>query len=105
MMKDFNQKNFVVDDSFMMNADTLFLAKKDLPIANKNPFTGKILEQRKENGVNVYHCTDWNAYHFQDEKQFVLDKKQAWHVQDNLYEPKNWIPLTEWEKMNGGAEQ
>ena len=37
--------------------------------------------------------------------EFPIDKKQAWHVQDNLYEPKNWIPLTEWEKMNGGAEQ
>lgn len=103
MFKDFNSNNDVITNyDFMTNADTLFLAKKDLPISNINPFTGKEFIQDKENGVNIYHCIDWNGEHYRNNKQFELDKKQAFHVSENIFEEKNWIPLTEWEKTNGG---
>ena len=99
--KDFDSKGEVqINNDFMMNADTLFLAKKDLPISNKNPFTGKEFKIEKANGVNVYYCVDWNTSHFREKTQFELDKNRAFHVSSDIYKKENWIPLIEWENQN-----
>lgn len=42
MVKDFNSNcSFTTNNDFMTNADTLFIAKKDLPVSNINPFTDR----------------------------------------------------------------
>lgn len=105
MVKDFNSNcSFTTNNEFMTNADTLFIAKKDLPVSNINPFTGKKLIQNKADGVNIYHCIDWNGEHYRNKKTFELDKNRAFHVSENIFDEKNWIPLTEWEKSNGGSK-
>lgn len=115
LVKDFNAKGKLkTDNALMTNADTVIFATKKLDTPPINPFTKNRLDERQVmGGVNVY-LTQRNSFvdGFDTDKmrvekytEFPIDKKQAWHVQDNLYEPKNWIPLTEWEKMNGGAEQ
>lgn len=105
LFKDFDSHgNYITDDSFMTNADTLFLAKKDLDISNTNPFTKKILTQDKDNGINVHACLDWNAENFKNDKQFKYNKDDSFHVSDDIYNLQNWIPLDEWEKTNGGAK-
>ena len=107
MVKEFNSNKPVTTNyDFMTNADTLFLAKEGLDISNINPFTGKLLTQNKNHGVNIYHTIDWNAEHFRNEKELELDKNRAFHVSGNIFDEKNWIPLLEWENRqshNGGA--
>ena len=99
LCKDFDSTDSVkTDNTFMTNADTIFLAKEGLGLSNINPFTKKVLVQNKENGINVYHCKDWNAEHFKEATEFELEKDRAWHVSNNIYEEKNWIPLLEWEE-------
>ncbi len=106
--KDFNSNAPVqTNNDFMMNADTLFLAKKDLPVSNINPFTKKEFVQQKDGGVNVYLCVDWNAEHFREAKQFELNKNHAFHVSGDIYKKENWIPLNDWENQNaqnGGSK-
>lgn len=104
LFKDFEcNSELSVDDTFMTNADTLFLAKKDLNLSDKNPFTHKRLIQEKQNGITVYPINlkpkEWNVENMLNKTQFTLDKTKAYHVKDNIYDKKNWIPLLEWEKL------
>ena len=60
MVKDFNSTGFTVDNTFMTNADTPFLAFERLIESPTNPFTGRPLSQaEKETGE--YHLveSDW----------------------------------------------
>ena len=105
MVKDFNCHNDLsTDNSFMTNADTLFLAKKNLNISNINPFTKKEFKQEKEN-VHVYpqgFDNEHNGELIRDKTQFVLNKEEGWNVTKNIFDEKNWTPISEWEKTNGG---
>lgn len=104
MLKDFNASGpLKTDNSFMTNADTPWLSLKGLPIGNKNPFSNKEIseknaEKEKAAGVNVYADVDPIPFRHQDDTKFGIDIKKAWHVKDNIYDTKNWIPMTEWIK-------
>lgn len=101
LVKDFNStKPICTDFSFMTNADTLYFAKQDLPVADENPFTHKTLIPKKDNGVTVYPLSngEHHADHLIKKNQFTLDKNRAWHVSNNMLEEKNWIPLLQWEQ-------
>ena len=99
MVKDFNAHGEIkTDNQFMTNADTIFIAKEGFDISDSNPFTGKKFVQEKSNGINVYECLEWNIEKLRENTQFELDKSQAWHVSENIYEEKNWIPLNEWKE-------
>ena len=105
LFKDFGQSGGVkTDDAFMVNADTLFLAKKGLGLSDTNPFTGKKLVQEKEDGVTVYRAGNWDGGgYYHDKKEFELDRNRAWHVRDDIFKEENWIPLPEWEASHGGS--
>lgn len=98
LVKDFNATGDIrTDNTFMTNADTLFIAKEGLPVSDTNPFTGKKLTQDKENGINVYSCLDWNApTNYPDGYQFAVDLDQSWHVSNDIFDSSNWIPLSEY---------
>lgn len=101
LFKDFNNNaELSTDNTFMTNADTLFLAKDGLGLSDKNPFTNQELVQEKENGITTYPSvqTEWNAIQILNHTQFTLDKTQAYHVSDNIFDEANWIPLLDWEK-------
>ncbi len=105
MVKDFDSHGEATsDDTFMTNADTLYLAKEGLGLSDTNPFTGKKFDLQKENGVDVHWCYDWNAANFQEATQFEFTENLNWHVSGDIYNENNWIPLTEWKKAHGGAE-
>ena len=105
LVKDFDCHGEVkTDNTFMTNADTLFLAKDGLGVSDTNPFTGKKLVPQKDGGVNIYWCYDWNAANLQEATQFQLTENLNWHVSDNIFDQKNWIPLIEWKKHHGGEE-
>ncbi len=106
LYKDFDSNDTIKrDDAFMTNADTLFLAKDCLYLSDKNPFTGKVLEQSKEQGVNIYGVIEYKPDRCFNLTEFPLDKENAaWHVSENIYNESNWIPLLEWEKTHGGSQ-
>lgn len=98
--KDFNSNSeFIINNQFMTNADTISLAIQDLPISKVNPFSGQQIRMEKDGGVNIYHCVDLNPEHFRNAKQFELNLNEAWHVSNNIYQKENWIPLIEWTKQ------
>ena len=93
LVKDFNcNDELKTDYTFMTNADTLFLAKKDLPVSNTNPFTGKEFIQDKENGCNVFVPANFNTAYIITKTQFPYSK-QNYHVKDNIFDPANWSKL------------
>ena len=109
LVKDFDSCGEVkIDNSFMTSADTLYLAKEGLGLSDLNPFTGKKLKMQKKDGVNIYWCKQWNAEKFEDnETQLPLNKESAncgWHVSDDIFEEKNWVPLLEWEKSQRSSK-
>ena len=93
MVKDFNSRgNLKTDNSLMTNADTLFFAKKDLPISDINPFTGKKLVQDKENGIVLHVNHNWNAVKHKQWKQYAKPT-ESYLVKDNMLDPKNWTKI------------
>ncbi|MBQ3671449.1 MAG: YidC/Oxa1 family membrane protein insertase, partial [Treponema sp.] len=91
LVKDFGAVGEVcTDETLMTTADTLFLAKENLPVSDMNPFTSKRLVQEKEGGVDVYYCVDWNVNYMQDSTVFNLDENKAFHVSGNIFDERNW---------------
>ncbi|MBR5646582.1 MAG: YidC/Oxa1 family membrane protein insertase [Treponema sp.] len=90
LVKDFNSQGPVItDNTFMTNADTLFLAKEGLNLSDTNPFTNKKLEQKKDS------VTVWMGYNgessvsnIRPKTTFTLDK--GYTVKENLFDQKNW---------------
>ncbi|MCR4736072.1 MAG: membrane protein insertase YidC [Treponema sp.] len=106
IVKDFYSKGKITfDNSLMTNADTLFFAKKDLPISNKNPFTKKELKQKKDE-VYVWQSynEEGNVMKLKGKTQFTL--KQGWKVKDNIFNPDNWEPIMyeDYLKESGGSK-
>lgn len=96
LVKDFGSDlPLKTDFSFMTNADTLFFAKENMPVSDKNPFTNRKFETQKENGVNVYPISngEHHADHLSKKKLFTLNKSSAYHVSGDITNEENWIPL------------
>lgn len=112
LFKDFNSNGELKSDyAFMTNADTPFLATKNIVEQGKkldmNPFTGKKLVQQKKDGVVLYPLS--NGEHHADQllkkSQFTLDEERGWYVKDNIFVPENWTSLLEWKKNNKGENK
>lgn len=96
LYKDFNATGTIkTDNTFMTNADTLFLAKKDLPISNINPYTGKELIQNKDNGITVYESygDEFNGDTMREASKFTLIKEKGFFIHDNIFVSENWEAL------------
>ena len=94
LYKDFNAKGqLTTDTSFMMNADTLFLAKKDLSINDTNPFTGKKFSQEKNGEVHVHYAETRSTTKIYNNKQFDIESTKGWAVKDNIFNEANWKRL------------
>ena len=94
LFKDFNDNQpLLTDTTFMTNADTVFLAKKDLPISNINPFTGKELIQEKENGITIYD--PYEATLDKKRTQFTIQTDEIYHIVGDVKNPDNWVKLEE----------
>ena len=93
MVKDFNAKGSIKTDmNFMSNADVPSLALKDLIDNPVNPFTGNPITQDAKKkplyiAMSGTQLLGTNAY------QFLLDSKKDFYVHDNLFDPKNWVPV------------
>ncbi len=103
LFKDFNARGELeTDETFMTNADTLFLSTEGLEeITMVNPYTGNDLVEEKENGATVYgiYADEWNAPDLIGRTEFTIEKGYAYHVSGNALDSSAWIPLLEWEEM------
>lgn len=96
LVKDFGQTGALrTDTTFMTNADTPFLATKDVIRNPVNPFTGRALtdDWKTDNGQLVttsYHHNPWDH----DGMVFDLSDGDAFRVRDNIFDHENWIPVT-----------
>lgn len=101
LFKDFNEsstdKNYKTDYSFMTNADTLFLATKDLNFNMKNPFTEKNLIQEKQNGIKIWKSfgEEYNGDSMKERSNFTLLPENGYIVKPSIQSTKNWTSLKE----------
>ena len=94
MYKDFGSTGPVLtDETFMMNADTLFLAKENLGLSDINPFTGKKLIQEKDGEMHIYYAATRSTTKIYDNKEFDLKKLGGWAVKENIFDEANWRRL------------
>ena len=89
LFKDFNAEGrYVVDNSFMTNADSPLFAIQDLDVSSINPFTGNDLNEcvSKEN-ANVYTGEGNNGYVFNH------DLSRSYSIHDSIFDESNWTNL------------
>ena len=88
LVKDFGSRGEIkTSEEFMTNADTPYLALKDIVKDPVNPFTGnKITDQGKLDGAVIYRSDHWNP----------------WNNTGEIYAPGDWIIVKDniWEKSN-----
>lgn len=105
LYKDFNSNSPIYqDNTFMTNADTLFIAKENLLVSDTNPYTNKTLTQDKSNGVDLTGIgkRNFNPLYIINKTQFIL--QDGIHVSDNIFNKENWIPFDVQEEKKGGAK-
>ena len=100
LLKDFDSNfEFKTDNSFMTNADSLFLAKSGLGLTDKNPYTGNYLKPLKEHGINVFMSPVVpTANYCSSHAKYEIDKNKAWHVTSDIFNPANWTLLKDYKK-------
>ena len=90
MFKDFDAHGFKTDWQLMTNADTPYLAVKDLIDNPVNPFTNKEIndDMKKQDYLHIF-MSDNYFVHINNGKQFIPGK---WlYVHDNLFDTSNWL--------------
>ncbi|MHC6203277.1 YidC/Oxa1 family membrane protein insertase [Breznakiellaceae bacterium SP9] len=91
MVKDFNAQSdtLLVDNSFMTNADTPLLATHGIIPQPVNPFTNKVLQSDKQDGITV---TTIGALSSREHSQYqykIADNRWL-RVHDNIFDSANW---------------
>ena len=89
MVKDFNSRgNLKTSEEFMTNADTPYLATKDVISNPVNPFTGNpITDEGKKNGITVFHSESWKVHY----NNGTTYKPGDWYtVKNSIWKNENW---------------
>ena len=92
MVKDFNSRGKLeTSEEFMTNADTPYLATKDIISNPTNPFTGNpITDEGKKNGITVFHSESWKVHY----NNGTAYKPGDWYtVKDSIWKTENWSYL------------
>jgi hypothetical protein len=72
----------------MVNADTPILAVQEIISDPVNPFTGRKLVAKKDNGVTITTSQNFNKVQYQN--RYNIAPNEWLHVQDSIFELKNW---------------
>lgn len=92
LTKDFGAHgDFAINEAFMMNADTLFIAKEGLGLSGKNPFTGNEFKPEKDGDIHVYYAESASTTKIYDSNTFDLSR--GWSVKENIFDEGNWNKL------------
>ena len=91
LIKDFDARGEIKDDlTFMTNADTPYLAVKDLIEDAVHPFTGKSLKVENKNDYTILNNAAAQSTRIRKEKTFNVKDKEWFTVKDNIYREENW---------------
>ena len=91
MVKDFDSKEFKIDNSFMTNADAAVLSCKDLIENPVNPFTGKKIDGSEKYAhpqIVVAKATGNPSRKLVT--TFGIDNKHMLTVHDDIFKEENW---------------
>lgn len=93
LFKDFNSSDSItINNTFMTNADTLYLLKQELNISNINPYTGNELIADSKDSVKVFPLDPDkgnNPTYNINETQFRFINP-CWEINDDIFNPENW---------------
>ncbi len=89
MVKDFGSHgDLQTSDEFMTNADTPYIATKDIISNPTNPYTGKPLSvDAKKTGVLIYRSNQWNLTNNTGTTYMPGD---WFRLKDNIWKRENW---------------
>ena len=89
MVKDFDSRgDLKTSEEFMTNADTPYLATKDIISNPTNPYTGKPLStDAKQTGVMIYRSNHWNLTNNTGTTYMPGD---WFRVKDDVWKLENW---------------
>ncbi|OJF75651.1 MAG: hypothetical protein BKP49_11105 [Treponema sp. CETP13] len=94
MVKDFNAENAIhTDYTLMSNADTPYLATKDVINNPTNPFTSNAITQHdKSEGITIYSNSRF-APEYHPKNTFNLKSKQI--IKDSIFDASNWSTIND----------
>lgn len=96
LVKDFNKTNEINQDfTFMTNADTPYLATKDIINNAKNPFTNNLLQVKNKNDYIKICISDGEKTNNRYHTKYTIKDSEWVTVHDNIFEPSNWSFLYE----------
>jgi hypothetical protein len=92
LVKDFYEEGpFHSSDEFMTNADTPFLAVNNLIKDARNPWTGKLIQTEKENGVTIAPSVPWSP---DLNSKYEFKTSEYLYVRKNIFDPNNWSAVS-----------
>jgi YidC/Oxa1 family membrane protein insertase len=91
LVKDFNSTGFMIDNTFMTNADVPTITLDGVVDDPKNPFTGEPINSDAKAGEQYVFCSgDWDIV----ENNGNTFKAGLWYsVHDDIFDPNNWTKL------------
>lgn len=94
LVKDFNEKGPVKEDmTFMTNADTPYLAVKDLIENASNPFTGSLYRVENKNDYMKLVKAPAQSTRIRHDNAFSVPEDGWYTVHDNIFLNENWAHL------------
>ena len=91
LVKDFNSKgDLKIDNTFMTNADTPYLATKDIIDNARNPFTGNLLKVKDKNSMVKIDMGPAVSTRIRNETKYPVADDEWWGVKDNIFINSNW---------------
>jgi len=91
LVKDFNQKgNLKTDNTFMTNADTPFLATRNLIENAVNPFTGNHLQVADKEDFVKISLAPAESTRIRYNKKFDIKDNEWYTVRENIFKDSNW---------------
>lgn len=92
LFKDFDSNAPVItDEQIMTNADAFVLAKKDLPLSNINPFTGKEFVNEKKDGITIYKVTSFPIN--KKIRKLLISYDEEYFVTGDIKNPDSWTKI------------
>ncbi|MBQ0036973.1 MAG: membrane protein insertase YidC [Firmicutes bacterium] len=89
LVKDFDSNNFLIDDTFMTNADTPYLATYKIIKNPTNPYTNKMINcDYKENTENLFLLK--TNVHISENCGNSFIENEWLSIHDNIFDVNNW---------------
>ena len=91
LIKDFNAHGEIKDDgTFMTNADTPYLAAKDLIENAEHPFTHRPLKVENKSDYTILNNSPAQSTRIRKEKTFSVKDDEWYTVKDSIFSAENW---------------